>query len=196
MRIKTQLVLVGVLLALAANSVVAQSTNVVLRAFFVLNGLEQGNNRAINVRVTNKDVLAALNATGNYNFGSGAQLVLISTDDQLPVIRVRENHNGQVTTTDVGANLALVDMDGEVHGRYNLISWAYWGYNFDNGQGTDFTLAGMATLYRGTITGPGVGPLSRTYNAGTTVYGAGGLNGNSTVFSGNVYAGFATAEVD
>lgn len=196
MKTRAQLILASVFLGLVTNPVVAQTTNVVLRAYFVLNGLEQGNNQAINVRVTNKDVLAALNATGNYHFGSGAQVVLISTDDQLPVVMVRETRGGQVTTTDVGANLALADSGDEVHGPGNLTSWAYWEYDLDNGQGTNFKLTGLATIYRGQITGPGVGPLTRAYNAGTSVYGAGALKGISTIFSGFVYAGFATAEVD
>jgi hypothetical protein len=196
MKTVTQFLLFSMFLGLATNPVAAQSTNVVLRTYFVLNGLKQGDNRVINVRVTNKDVLAALNATGNFHFGSGAQLVLISTDDQLPVVRVRETNAGKVTTTDVGAYLALADLDNEVHGPGNLTSWAYWEFNLDNSQGTDFKLTGLATLYRGKISGPGIGPLTRTYNAATSVYGAGGLNGTSTIFSGTIYAGFATAEVD
>jgi hypothetical protein len=196
MKTVAQFILASMFLGLATNPVVAQTTNVVLRAYFVLNGLEQGNNQVINVRITNKDVLAALNATGNYHFGSGAQLVLISSDDQLPVVMVRETNPGQVTTTDVGAYFALADVGNEVHGPGNLTSWAYWSFNFDNGQGTDFKLGGLAAIYRRKITGPGIGPLTRADNAATSVYGAGGLNGTSTIFWGTIYAGFATAEVD
>ena len=191
--IKWTVTVISGFLALAASPAMAQTTNVVMKAYFVLTGIKQVNGGVTYVRVTNQDILAALNATGNFNFGSGAQLILVSTDDQLPVVKVRQ---GDGTTTDVGAYLALVGVDDEVHSANNLVSWAYWTYDFDNGNGTDFRLSGMATLYRGTVTGPGIGTLTRTYNASTRVYGAGGLKGASTIFSGTVYAGFARAEVD
>ncbi len=177
-------------IAMATNTVGAQTVNVVMKAYFVLNGIQQTSSGAANVRVTNKDILTVLNATGSFNFSSGAQIILRSTEDQLPVILVRDTDG---STTDVSSYLTLTDSGNEIHTGNNLTSWAIWNYALNTGKGTDFNISGLATLYRGPISSSS-GTLTRTFNAGTHVYGEGDVGGSPAVFYGAVYAGFATAE--
>lgn len=167
----------------------AQSTNVVMDAYFVLNGLEQGPaGRVIGFRILSKDIITALNATGNFNFGSGARLLLSSTDDNVPDIVVRETTNGQVTTTDVGAYFGVADIGSEVHTPNHLLAWGVWEFSFDNEQGTDFHLQGLNTLRRKNLQAPNVGILTRAYQVVVPVSGQGDVKGTNSVFYGTVYA--------
>jgi hypothetical protein len=189
----TRIVVMSAALALAAGAVDAQTTNVYLQAYLVLNGVRQnGNGQAASVRIIDKDILAALNATGNFNFSSGARLLLKSNDDQLPTFVVREP-NGD--TSDV-SNYLSVDEVSEVNAQNGMISYAVWVFAFNNQEGTSFSVSGFLTLYRGTLKSAHVGPLMRVYNIGGQVAGAGQAGGNEAVFRGVIAAGFPTVEVD
>ena len=76
-------------LAMSVASASAQSTNLMQKANFVLIGTTQTPTGDKSVRVVNKDILAALNATGAYNFGPKAALFFVSADDQPPGLVVR-----------------------------------------------------------------------------------------------------------
>src|SRR5436190_17293452 len=83
-------------------------TNVALIANIVLTGFKQtdGSN-ATPMRITNKDLLTALNATGHFTFGKNAQLILLSKDDQLPTASIRERTGATATTTDISNFLTI-----------------------------------------------------------------------------------------
>lgn len=190
------LALISAILAFETGSVVAQTTNVYLRTYFVLTGFKMaGQSNAIPVRILNKDLLAALNATGNFNFGSGAQFLLKSTEDQLPTVWVRQTSGGQVTTTDVSNYITLSEPE-EVNAQNNLISYAIRVFTFDDQRGTSFSVTGFTTMYRGVIKSSGVGPLVRVFNAGSQVSGPGTIGGTGAVLRGSVYAGFPSVEVN
>src|SRR4051794_14894771 len=70
-----------------------------------------GTNR---VRITNKDVLAALNSTGAFNFGEGAKLLLRSVEAGFPYFVVRESGTNEI---DVSDYLILTEPDDAVHSR-------------------------------------------------------------------------------
>lgn len=190
----------GILLGLSAipiNRSQAQSTNIVQSAAFVLTGLQQSPNGSITlVRVTNKDLLTVLNATGNYNFGPGAMLSFVVTDDQLPTIVVRETNGGLVTTTDIGDYFGLSEKGEEIHSSDDATRWATWLFAFDNGQETDFQLWGFTTVHNREIQSAGVGPIRGMSYEATHVQGVGGIGGLSTVFYGNVYGYGPTLEVN
>lgn len=191
MRILVKLAVLISLLALNTELAQAQTTYVVLKAYFALNALQQTGSGAASIRITNKDVLAALNASGSFHFSSGAQIILRSFEDQLPIVLVRDTDG---STTDVSSDLTLSDSGSEIHMANNLTSWAIWNYALSTGQSLDFNISGLVTLYRGPINSPN-GTLTRVYNAATHVYGQGDVNGSPAVFSGTVYAGFPTTEV-
>jgi|ERR1051325_7740749 hypothetical protein len=189
-----QVAIIGVLLIAGVGSAHAVIT-VVMPASISLTGVKQLGNVAVAVRLTTKDVLALLNATGQFSFGPKAQLLLMSQDDQLPVVAVREGIGANVTTTDIGDFFALSE-DLEVHGNQNLLSYAYQTYTFDDHNGTSFSVSGVVTLHRGPITGPGISPLSRVRTLKATVSGPGAVAGSAAVFHGSVTAGGAKAEND
>jgi len=196
MKTITRIGVISALLALTTGIAQAQTTNVYLKAYFVLSGVVQaGEGKATSVRIIDKDILAALNATGNFNFGSGAQLLTKSDSDQLPTFVVREKKGNQVTTTDV-SNFLSLDETGEVNAQNGLVSYAIWVFTLNNQKGTSFSVSGFMSLFRGTIKSPGVGPLTRVFNAGGQVAGPGTVGGNEAVFRGQFAAGFPTAEVD
>ncbi len=178
--------LTAIVLGLTPRLAGAQS--VIYNAYFTLTGFKQTKNGGVAaVRVTNKDLLRALNATGNFDFASGARILLWSTDDELPVIVVRQGTARHATDTEVGDYFTLSDSGAEVHSANNLTSWANWIFDFGNGQGTEFNLSGITTLTRGRLRQPGGGWLARTAQATSKISGPGALNGGNCVLQGIVY---------
>src|SRR5262249_52369619 len=135
---------------LVFGSVVKSSaeTNVVMVATFALSGVKQSGDTVASVRITNKDILNALNDTGQFSFGSKAQIVLISVNDQLPSFAVREHNGSDVVTTDIGDFFVLVEST-ELHTSNNLTSYVIQDFEFDNQNGTSFSVSGLSTLKRG-----------------------------------------------
>ncbi len=178
--------------ALATNSAEAQVYSTVKDAFFVLTALSQkASGGGAAVRVTNKDILFFLNASGAFHFGSGAVLLLRSVNGGLPTFEVRETNGTQVTTTDVSGQLVLTEPGDAVHSLQSAINWGIWEYTLKAGGGADFDTFGLTTLYTGAIpTGSG-GDLARTVRLNSTVYGAGHFNGAATQWYGTVYANHA-----
>jgi hypothetical protein len=163
---------------------------------FALSGVRQtGDSTAASVKITNKDILSALNATGRFNFGSDAQLLLLSFEGNLPNFAVRERNGTNVTTTDISAYFSI-DEPGEVHAAHDSAGYAIYIYTFNNRNGTSFSVGGMTILHAGTITGPGIAPLTRDRTLTSTVGGSGALNGATMVIHGSVNGGSARDEVD
>ncbi len=184
------------LLLLPFEQAMAQTTNVVMDAYFVLSGLTQSpSGRVIGVRILSKDILAVLNATGTFNFSPAAKLLFRSTDDNVPVMVVRDTNNGQETTTELGNYFGLSDIGSEVHTPDHLLGWGVWAFAFDDGKGTDFHLWGLNTLRRRTLAAAGVGQLTRAYQVVVPVSGHGDVGATNTVFYGTVYAVNGRVEV-
>jgi|SRR6266850_557730 len=196
MKTKIQLILIGGILAFwSVPSSYAAVTNVVTFANFSLTGIKQAGDRTVPVRIGNKEILGALNNTGHFNFGSGAHIIFVSYNDQLPRMAVREGTGTDTTTTDISGYLSVND-DGEIHGAGNMISYSLQTFSFNDRNGTSFTVSGVTTLHRGTITGPGIGALSRVKTLSSPVTGAGSADGADAVFRGTVSGNSAKAEVD
>jgi hypothetical protein len=160
-------------------------------AFVVLTAVVQkpdgGTNR---VRITNKDVLATLNATNAFNFDKRAKLLLRSVDGGIPYFVVRESARHVVTNNEVDVSdfLTLVEPDDAVHSRNQMVNWGIWTYTLNGGGGTDFTFWSLTTLHTGVIpTGHG-GKLLRTVNLVSTGSGPGHIDGASAQFSGKISA--------
>jgi len=183
------------LLAFAPGSLNAQTTNVVLVANISLTGVKQAGDRAAKIRITNSDLLAALNATGEFSFGSKAQLVLVSTEDQLPTFSVREKSGTNQTTTDISGFLTLSE-GTEVSGKNNTQSFVYQTYSFDDENGTAFSVSGLTSLRRSTISSPNIGPLMRVSAASGKIGGGGTVAGDAAALRGTIKAGKPIAEVD
>src|ERR1051326_6847347 len=151
----------GAVLALGLGVAQAQTTNVVMTANIALSGFKQvDEGNASPVRITTKDIIAALNASGGFGFGNSAQLIMISQEDQLPTFAVREHVGTNVNTTDVSSYLSIEEAI-EVHANNNAISYVAQTFNFDDHNGTSFSVTGFTTLHRGRISARGIAPLSR-----------------------------------
>lgn len=160
-------------------------------ASFVFTAIVQkpdgGTNR---VRLTNKDVLAALNATGEFNFDKHAKLLLRSVNGGLPTFIVRESTSKVATNSDVDVSdtLTLFEPDDAVHGRNQKVNWGIWNYTLIAGGGTDFTFWGFTTLHSGAIPTGNGGKLLRAVNLNSIGSGPGHVDGSSAQFSGRVTA--------
>jgi hypothetical protein len=182
-------------LAVGSGIAVAQGITVAMQAHFTLSGFRGSESSATAFKITNKDILNALNDTGRFSFSSSAQIVFLSLEGELPSIAVRERNGSDVTTTDI-SDFFFISEPLEVHHGPHQTSYAIYVYNFDNHNGTRFSVGGMTTLHAGTITGPGIGPLDRDKTLTSAVSGSGTDNGDTIVVRGTVSGGSAKAEVD
>src|SRR4051812_30674542 len=167
----------------------AQPITVSMITQFSLTGVKQVSDSSMaSVRISNKDILAALNDTGNFNFANNAQIVLLSVDGNLPSIAVRERSGTNTITTDISSYFFVTEPT-EVHAADHSAGYALWFFNFDNQNGTSFSVSGMTTLHAGTINAPGIGILSRDKTLTSTVSGPGAVHGANTIFRGTVHGG-------
>ncbi|PWU14798.1 MAG: hypothetical protein C5B50_16550 [Verrucomicrobia bacterium] len=187
--------MIAVFLAFSAGVTVAQVT-VAMVTQFALSGFRQADQSfTAGVRITNKDILSALNASGQFNFQSNAQLILLSFDGNLPTFAVRERNGTNVTTTDISSYF-VVSEPQELHSSDNLRGYAIYVFAFDNHNGTSFTVSGMTYLHAGLVSGPGISPLTRDRTLTASVYGSGTINDTAMVVRGTVNGGSAKAEID
>jgi hypothetical protein len=170
-----------------------QIFSTVKNAFFELTAIVQTADGGTNkVRITNKDVLAALNAAGDFNFDEHAKLLLRSVNGAIPIFVVRESSSKVITNSEVDVSefLTLVEPDDAVHGRNQMVNWGIWNYTL-NGGATDFTFWGFTVLHTGAIpTGQG-GKLMRAVNLVSTGSGPGHVDGANAQFSGRIFANHA-----
>jgi len=175
-------------LALAICTATAQSTNVELPATFVLKGTVQTASGAKMVRVISKDIVAALNESGAYQFTPGATLLFVSSDDQPPLIMVHEGRGLQTTNTDVSDFFDVTEIGDPVRSPDDSTRWETWHFSFDNAatNTTGFQLWGETTIHRGAIHTTKMGTVTNAPGVQSTVTGVGRLNGAITIFSGSV----------
>jgi hypothetical protein len=177
-------------------TVAAQETiySTVKDAFVVLTAVVQKTDGGTNkVRITNKDVFAALNATNAFNFDNHAKLLLRSVNGGLPYFVVRESGRnvGTNSEVDVSEFLTLVEPDDAVHGPNQMVNWGIWTYTLNGGGGTDFTFWGLTILHTGAVRTPQGGKLLRTVNLVSTGSGPGHVDGANAQFSGRISANHA-----
>lgn len=181
--------MIAALLVVALSRATAQSTDIVQRVAFVLKGIVQTSSGAKTVRVGNKEILAALNASGAYKFGSNATLLFDLSDDQPPTLIVQDGTPGQTTNIDVSALFSISEIGDEVLSRHSNISWQTWQFGFDNGNTnaeTGFELWGSTIVRLGSTNTTGVGTFGGPPLVQSNVSGVGRLNGAVTVFSGTI----------
>lgn len=172
-----------------------QSYTVSMVTQFSLTGVKQVSDTSkTSVRISNKDILAALNDAG-FSFSTKAQIVFLSVDGNLPSVAVREGTGSNVVTTDVSSYFSIGEVT-EIHAAGNSASYAIYIFNFDNRHGTSFSVQGQTDLHEGNITAPGGGQLSRDKTLSATVAGSGSVNGEAIVIRGSVHGGSAKAELN
>lgn len=197
MKCKIRVWTIGCLLSVAAmGEIRADVTNVALVANISLTGFKAaGDSNAAPVRITNRDILNALNASGNFSFSQSAQLLFVSFEDQEPTVRVRDTAGGTTTTTDISDFFSITQPE-EVDANHELTSYAYRIFSFDNHNGTSFTVAGLITMQRGPITSRTIGQLLRVRTGMAQVTGSGTIGGTDVVLRGTINSGAPMSEVD
>jgi hypothetical protein len=182
--------LFSVCFALAAQTNTNQIYSTVKEASFALTAIMQtADGGTKTVRMTNKDVLAALDATGAFTFGADAKLLLRSVNGGLPYFVVRED--GSTNEVDISDYLSLTEPDDAVHSHNSVVNWGIWNYTLNSGGGTDFTFWTLTTLHTGAIPTGNGGALLRTVNLSSVGSGPGHVNGANAQFSGKVTANHA-----
>lgn len=191
-----KLAAISTLLALGIGAANAQNTNVVLASNISLSGFKQvSDSNAATVRITNKDILADLNANG-FSFGRTARLVILSSPGSNPVFQVRENTGTNVTITDISGALTISPSDTEVVGR-NGVHYTILNFTFNDSNGTSFTVSGFATLRHGRISGRGIGSVDdQPLSAAVQVAGSGTVGGDDAVLKGTISAASPKLELD
>jgi hypothetical protein len=168
-----------------------QIYSTVKNAFFELTAIVQAADGGTNkVRITNKDVLAALNSTNAFNFDNHAKLLLRSVNGGIPSFVVRDSTSKAVTNgdVDVSDSLTLVEPDDAVHGRNQMVNWGIWTYTLNDVSGTDFTFWTLTTLHTGAIPTGNGGKLLRTVSLVSIGSGPGHVDGANAQFSGRLIA--------
>lgn len=160
-------------------------------AFVVLTAVVQKPDGGTNkVRITNKDIFTALNATNSFNFDNHAKLLLRSDDSELPYFIAREPTRNVGTNSDIVVSefLTVTEPDDAVHSRNQMLNLGVWNVTLNSGSRTDFTFWGLTTLHTGRIpTGQG-GILFRTVSLTSVGSGPGHVDGAVAQFSGRVFA--------
>jgi hypothetical protein len=160
-------------------------------AFIVFTAIVQEPDGGTNkVRITNKDIFTALNATNAFNFDNHAKLLLRSDDSGIPYFVVRESTRNVGTNSDIDVSefLSMKEPDDAVHSRNQMVNWGIWNVTLNGGGGTDFTFWGLTTLHTGVIPIGNGGKLLRTVNLSSTGSGPGHVDGAVAQFSGRVFA--------
>jgi hypothetical protein len=140
------------------------------------------------VRITSKDIIAALNATDAFDFGSSAKLLLRSVHSALPYFVVRDSGTNEV---DVSNFLTVTDQDDAVHGHNSMVNWSIWDVTLSGGGPMDFEFWGLTTLHSGAISTGGGGTLQRAVKIESVGSGPGHVNGANAQFTGKVTADHA-----
>jgi len=176
----------------AANAQNAAAT-IVLPVNFALSGFKQtGDTTSVPVRITNKDIFNALNSNSNgTTFGRSAKLVLLQDQDG-NIIGFQTRERG--ATNDISSDNISVSSSGTTV-RNRSTEYTILTFNFNDGNGDDFSVSGFATIRRGRITGRGIGTLSDIrIGAAVQVAGTGDVGGNPAVLRGTISASGARAE--
>jgi hypothetical protein len=183
MKKTAQIAVIGALLAVGIAQSHAQSSFVVSQLNVALSGFAGDDTGATPVRITNKDIINALNDAGN-SFGKGAKLLIeVPADGGSPAFVVRDGG----TDTDVSDFFSTETPDTVVSNgkqQYEIFT-----LQFDAGTGTDFNVSGYATEHIGTVKGKDTGALSdQITSLNSSVSGTGDVGGTSAVLKGTVNA--------
>jgi hypothetical protein len=118
-------------------------------------------------------------------------LLFVTTDDQPPLLMVRDVSGTAVTTNDVSEYFGITEIGDEVRSPDGSVRWQTWNFAFDNGttNETAFQLWGATTIQRGAVHNRRNGEVTGTPSVVSDVRGVGGVQGVNTIFSGTVSSG-------
>jgi hypothetical protein len=192
MKKTAQIAVIGAFLALGIAQSNAQTPVVVSQLNVALSGFSGDSSTAKPVRITNKDIINALNAAGN-SFGKNARLmIVVPAGGGSPTFIVRETSGGSHTDTDVSNFFGTDSSDVVSNGKQQ---YEIFFLSFDSGQGTSFDVNGFATDHIGKVNGKDTGVLDDQITSfNSSVSGTGDVDGTFSVLKGTVNASGAKGE--
>ena len=193
MKRTAQIAVIGALLAVGAAQSYAQSPFVVSTLNINLSGFAGGESSATPVKITNKDIINALNASsGAFGFSKSAKLLIeVPAGGGSPSFLVRDGG----TDTDVsdffgtGSSDVVVTTNGKT--QYEIFD-----LSFDNGAGESFDVSGYATDHIGSVNGKDTGKLDGEITSFTSSdNGTGTVDGTLAILKGTIGASGAKGEM-
>jgi hypothetical protein len=191
MKRTAQIAVIGALLAVGIAQSYAQTPSVVSQLTISLSGFAGGESAAAPVKITNKDIINALNAAGS-DFGNNAKLmIVVPADGGSPSFIVRQPG---VDDTDV-SDFFSTDLTEVVRTSNGKTQYEIRFLAFSNGEGESFDVNGFATDKIGKVNGKDTGPLEdQVVSSNSTVSGTGTVDGTSTVLKGTIKISGAKGE--
>jgi len=193
MKKTAQIAVIGVLLAVGAAQSYAQSPFVVSSLNISLSGFVGGPSSATPVKITNKDIINALNSSSSaFGFSKSAKLLIeVPAGGGSPSFVVRDGG----TDTDVSSFFGT-DSSDVVVTTSGKTQYEIFFLSFDNGAGETFDVNGFATDHIGTVNGKDTGKLEGEITSFTSNdSGTGSVDGAFAVLKGTIGASGAKGEM-
>lgn len=191
MKRTAQIAVIGALLAMGIAQSNAQTPEVVSTLNVALSGFSGDTSSATAVRITNKDIINALNNSSSaFGFSSKAKLmIVVPADGGSPNFIVRDGS----TDTDVSDFFGTGSSDVVSNGKQQ---YEVFELSFDNGAGTDFDANGFATDHIGMVNGKDTGVLDgQVTSFNSSVSGTGDVDGSLAILKGTITAAGAKGEM-
>jgi hypothetical protein len=192
MKRTAQIAVIGALLAVGVAQSYAQTPVVVSQVKIALSGFAGGDSGAAPVKITNKDVINALNASdAAFGFSNGAKLmVAVPADGGSPSFFVRDGG----TDTDV-SDFFSTDSSSLIAASNGKTQYEIRELSFANGAGESFDVNGFSTDKVGSVKGKDTGKLDgQVISSTSTVSGTGTVDGTDTVLKGTIGTSGAKGE--
>lgn len=193
MKRTAQIAVIGALLAVGVAQSYAQTPVVVSQLKVTLSGFAGGESAAAPVKITNKDIINALNASDSaFGFSNGAKLmVAVPADGGDPSFFVRDGGTDTDVTDFFGSSSGdlVAASNGKTQYQIRELSFA-------NGAGESFDVSGFSTDKVGSVNGKDTGKLDgQVISSTSTVSGSGSVDDTTTVLKGTIGTSGAKGEV-
>jgi len=193
MKRTAQIAVIGALLAVGVAQSYAQTPVVVSQLKIALSGFAGGASAAAPVKITNKDIINALNSSSSaFGFSNGAKLmVAVPADGGSASFFVRDGG----TDTDVSGFFGT-DSSSVIATSNGKTQYEIRDLSFDNGAGESFSVNGYSTDKVGSVNGKDTGKLdNQVISSNSTVSGTGTVDGTDTVLKGTIGTSGAKGEM-
>jgi len=192
MKRTAQVAVIGALLAVGVAQSYAQSPFVVSSLNVALSGFAGGSSSATAVKITNKDIINALNSSNSFGFSKSAKLIIeVPAGGGSPAFVVRDGS----TDTDVSSFFGT-DSTSPIVASNGKTQYEIRTLTFNSGAGESFDVSGFTTDKIGTVSGKDTGKLTDQVTGFTaTVSGTGDVNSTPAVLKGTISATGAKGEM-